>query len=81
LRNLIIEVYSKRFAKKNFLAKSLDEAREFLKSLLVPQVDQVIDSLVARLEEQTKNPEMFPNLLLFLNEVDDLVMINDYMGL
>lgn len=63
-KNLVIEIYFKNKDKKSFLAKNISEATSFLKPLVSnSQVKSIIDSLV----EQQKDPNKFPNIVLFID--------------
>jgi len=76
MKSFFIEVYSKNFPKKGFLAGTLDDVRSFLKDLIKPNY---IDDILIDLERQASDPIKFPNILIFLDENNEMVHIEDFI--
>jgi hypothetical protein len=76
LINLIVEIYRADGSRSCILEKSMDGVRSELQRLagsLDPE--PVIDYLM----EQQKDPKVFPNVIVFLNEVGQQIGIDDFM--
>jgi hypothetical protein len=75
-KNMIVEVYSKSKDKRSLLARTMEEVESFLKTILKEEnIQPIIDSLT----KQRENPDVFPNIVLFLDENNEQMSIDQYM--
>lgn len=75
-KNLVASVYGKNFGVKGFLTREMDDMRKFLE----PLVNSVyMEEILIDLEKQRSNPKMFPNVVIFLDETNQISSIDDFM--
>lgn len=75
-KNIIVEVYAKSKDKCSLLARTIEEVELFLKPILKEEnIQPIIDSLT----KQRENPDAFPNVVLFLDENNEEISIDQYM--
>jgi hypothetical protein len=75
--NWVIEIYKGHEIKRGFLITSFDDIPFYLKPFGID--DKVIESTRECLLEQTKNPKAFPNVILFLNNDNQPIGIEEFI--
>lgn len=71
-----LEVYKGQSLKRGFLANTIDEATRFLSSFLQePQITRTITYLCS----QESNPKAFPNVVLFLDNDNQMIMLDEFL--
>jgi hypothetical protein len=75
--NWIVELYKGRSIKRGFIIQKLEDVSFYLKPFGV--ADDVIESTIKFLVRQAENPSAFPNVILFLDDDNCLMGIDDFM--
>lgn len=79
MRNLFVEIYFPKGGTKDraaCLARTEEEIVEFL----TPRIDSAqIEPILASLRSQRQNPNLFPNVVLFLDTDGYQTTISEYM--
>lgn len=75
--NWIVELYQGRSTKRGFIIRKFEDVSFYLKPFGV--ADEIIESTINFLVRQAENPAAFPNAILFLNEDNCPIGIDEFM--